>query len=307
MKIFVNEPIHPAAMELLRSRAEVVSEWEDVPAVSAALVRTTKIGPDFLNRVKQLRVIGKHGIGYDNIDIASAKERGIAVVYTPLANVNSVAELAVSLFLALARKLVSAQKLIRSGECTRIAPPELTGTELSGKTVALIGLGHIAQQVAQILGVGFHCHLVGYDPYVSREKMATLDIEKADCLKEALRAGDLINISVPLNDSTRGMIGSAELGVCRPTAILVNTARGGIVDEVALYEALSRNELAAAASDVFAVEPPGVDMPLMSLPNFLPTPHIGANTEEALYRMGITVVEDLFAVLNGVSPRFPVP
>jgi len=103
------------------------------------------------------------------------------------------------------------------------------------------------------------------------------------------------------------MIGSAELGVCRPTAILVNTARGGIVDEVALYEALSRNELAAAASDVFAVEPPGVDMPLMSLPNFLPTPHIGANTEEALYRMGITVVEDLFAVLNGVSPRFPVP
>ena len=206
MKIFVNEPIHPAAMELLRSRAEVVSEWEDVPAVSAALVRTTKIGPDFLNRAKQLRVIGKHGIGYDNIDIASAKERGIAVVYTPLANVNSVAELAVSLFLALARKLVSAQKLIRSGECTRIAPPELTGTELSGKTVALIGLGHIAQQVAQILGVGFHCHLVGYDPYVSREKMATLDIEKADCLKEALRAGDLINISVPLNDSTRGMI-----------------------------------------------------------------------------------------------------
>lgn len=173
--------------------------------------------------------------------------------------------------------------------------------------MALIGLGHIAQQVAQILGVGFHCHLVGYDPYVSREKMATLDIEKADCLKEALRAGDLINISVPLNDSTRGMIGSAELGVCRPTAILVNTARGGIVDEVALYEALSRNELAAAASDVFAVEPPGVDMPLMSLPNFLPTPHIGANTEEALYRMGITVVEDLFAVLNGVSPRFPVP
>ena len=137
--------------------------------------------------------------------------------------------------------------------------------------------------------------------------MATLDIEKADCLKEALRAGDLINISVPLNDSTRGMIGSAELGVCRPTAILVNTARGGIVDEVALYEALSRNELAAAASDVFAVEPPGVDMPLMSLPNFLPTPHIEANTEEALYRMGITVVEDLFAVLNGVSPRFPVP
>ena len=258
MKIFVNEPIHPAAMELLRSRAEVVSEWEDVPAVSAALVRTTKIGPDFLNRAKQLRVIGKHGIGYDNIDIASAKERGIAVVYTPLANVNSVAELAVSLFLALARKLVSAQKLIRSGECTRIAPPELTGTELSGKTVALIGLGHIAQQVAQILGVGFHCHLVGYDPYVSREKMATLDIEKADCLKEALRAGDLINISVPLNDSTRGMIGSAELGVCRPTAILVNTARGGIVDEVALYEALSRNELAAAARDVFAVEPPGV-------------------------------------------------
>ena len=151
MKIFVNEPIHPAAMELLRSRAEVVSEWEDVPAVSAALVRTTKIGPDFLNRAKQLRVIGKHGIGYDNIDIASAKERGIAVVYTPLANVNSVAELAVSLFLALARKLVSAQKLIRSGECTRIAPPELTGTELSGKTVALIGLGHIAQQVAHRL------------------------------------------------------------------------------------------------------------------------------------------------------------
>ena len=178
----------------------------------------------------------------------------------------------------------------------RLLPPRLNGRLIP-----------IAQQVAQILGVGFHCHLVGYDPYVSREKMATLDIEKADCLKEALRAGDLINISVPLNDSTRGMIGSAELGVCRPTAILVNTARGGIVDEVALYEALSRNELAAAASDVFAVEPPGVDMPLMSLPNFLPTPHIGANTEEALYRMGITVVEDLFAVLNGVSPRFPVP
>ena len=197
--------------------------------------------------------------GVNAINVACARERGIPVVFTPTSNSNAVAELAISLMLAAARKLKGNDRMLMRG-AERIVPPSLSGLELTGKTLGLVGYGHIGSCVARI--------------------------------------------AVPLTEETRGLIGAAELAACRKNAILVNTARGGVVDEAALYTALVEGKLFAAASDVFVDEPAQPDNPLLSLENFIGTLHMGASTEEALLRVGRDVAEDVIAVLQGREPRY---
>ncbi|SNT25352.1 D-3-phosphoglycerate dehydrogenase [Anaerovirgula multivorans] len=306
MKIFLNEYIHPLAVEKLKKRAEIVTNFDHIEDIDAIILRTQRVTEDMIIRAKKLKVIGKHGIGYDSIDIEAARENGVRVVFTPLANVNSVAELIVTLMLSTSRNITIAHKKIAKSEFQTIAPKEIIGVEVEGKILGLVGIGKISQTVASILGRGFNVKVIGYDPHISWEKSNELGIEKYENLNDMISRADYISISVPLTDDTKNLIGEKQMNCFKPTAILVNTSRGGVVDEKALLEALKAGKLRAAASDVFLREPPNRENPLVELDNFIATPHIGANTEEALYRMGMTVVEEVMAVLDGRNPKFIV-
>lgn len=310
MRIHVTEMIHDKALKKLREHAEVVT-WED-PAVrdlsraDGVIVRAAVIDRVMMENAPNLKVIGKHGVGVDAIDVAAARELGKTVVFTPHANMESVAELAVAFMLAASRNIPRGHDRLRAGAYEKIAPKELTGVELQNKTLGLVGLGRIGRRVGEICGGGFGMALAGYDPFLPDEMFAKLGIKKAATVEELLPQADYVSISVPLTPETANLINAERLAICKKTAILVNTARGGIVEEEALYAALRDGTIRAAASDVFAKEPIRPENPLMSLPNFIAMPHIGASTEESLIRMGETVVDDVLRVLRGDVPLYPV-
>lgn len=298
-------------MKLLREQADEVVTWED-PAVrdlsraDGVIVRTAVVDRNMMENAPGLKVIGKHGVGVDAIDVAAARELGKTVVFTPHANMEGVAELAVAFMLAASRQIPLGNARLREGVIEKIAPKDLTGVELKDKTLGLVGLGRIGRRVGEICRGGFGMTLVGFDPFLPDKAFADLGITKANTVGELLPQADFISISVPLTKETTRLLDEARLRLCKPSAILVNTARGGIVDEDALYRALQRGLLRAAASDVFENEPVRPDHPLMSLPNFTAMPHVGASTEESLVRMGETVVADVLRVLRGDAPLYPV-
>jgi D-3-phosphoglycerate dehydrogenase len=245
----------------------------------------------------QLKVIGRCGVGLDNIDLKAAGERGIPVVYTPGANAQTVADLTLGLLLALARKIPQADRMTRDGQWKRIM-----GNDVWGKTLGICGLGQIGFNVAK-RAKGFEMNVVAYDLFENPSLAGELGIDyksKAEILGES----DFITLHLPLTPETRGFISIADLRAMKKTAILVNTSRGGIVDENALYMALKEGEIAGAALDVFEHEPPG-KTPLVELDNFIGSPHIGGITTEALGRIGMTVARDIVAVLKGQAPKFP--
>ncbi len=305
MKIYLSDYIDPAAVELLRSRAEITDNFDRPEELDAIILRNIPVTAELMDRCKNLKVIGKHGVGVNTIDVAAAKERGIQVIYTPTANADSVAEMTVALFMALARKIPLANTNCARGDYTSIAPKELIGTEIGGKTLGQIGMGNIAQRIARILRDGFGCRILGYDPFISAEDAAARGFEKVDELYELLERSDLVNINVPLVKSTEHMIDAEAFSHFKSGALFVNAARGAVIREDALYEALVSGEVKAAACDTFVSEPPAVDNPLLSLPNFIATPHVGGSTEESLERTGREVVEDVLRVLSGEKPEHP--
>ena len=310
MRVHVTEPIHEAALETLREHAEVVT-WEDpdvrdLSKADGVIVRTAIVDKAMMLAAPSLKVIGKHGVGVDAIDVASARELGKTVVFTPQANMEGVAELAVAFMLTVSRKIPYGHAQLKAGAVPKVAPKELTGVELKDKTLGLVGLGRIGQRVGEICGKGFTMNLVGYDPFLPDEMFAKLGIKKAATVEELLPQADYISISVPLTPETANLINAERLTLCKKNAILINTARGGLVDEDALCAALQSGQIQAAASDVFAKEPPAPENPLLTLPNFVAMPHVGASTEESLERMGMTVVSDVLRVLRGEAPLYPV-
>ncbi len=312
MNVHVLEPIHAKAMAALRAQAGIeVVDWEnpsvrDLSLADGIIVRAAKVDRRAMESAPRLRVIGKHGVGVDAIDLAAARELGKIVTFTPQANMEGVAELAVAFLLTMARNIVWGNMQLRAGNIASIAPKELTGLELKEKTLGLVGLGRIGRRVGEILQKGFSMRVIGFDPFLPEEKFAALGMERAATIEELLPRADCISISVPLTPETTNLLDAGRLALCKPEAILVNTARGGIVDEAALYEALRSGSLRAAASDVFVEEPVSKDHPLLSLRNFAAMPHIGATTEESLIRMGETVVADVARVLRGEEPLYPV-
>lgn len=306
MRIYLSEDIHPDAVKKLKERAEIVSNFEHIEDLDAIILRTVCVTKEMMEQAISLKVIGKHGVGYDSIDIDAAKEMGIKVVYTPGANAQSVAELIVGLMFDISRNISRAHGLIQKSQIEKIAPSYLIGRELSGKVLGLIGMGNIAQIVGRRLMAGFDMKVIGYDPYIEKVQYERLGVEGCTSINDVLSQADFISVSVPLTVSTRHMIGTEELQRFKKDAILINASRGGVIDENALYQALSEGWIRGAASDVFIDEPPKGDNPLMTLPNFLGTPHMGANTEEAGYRVGMSVVEDVLRVLDGEKPFHPV-
>jgi D-3-phosphoglycerate dehydrogenase len=276
------------------------SEEQGIEVVRDAdvlVVGLQRITGKVLDAAKRLKVIGRCGVGLDNIDLKAAGERGIPVVYTPGANAQTVADLTMGLILALARKIPQADRMTRGGQWKRIM-----GNDIWGKTLGICGLGQIGFNVAK-RAKGFDMNVVAYDLFENPPLAGELGIEyksKAEILGES----DFITLHLPLTPETQGFIGIDELRAMKKSAILVNTSRGGIVDENALHLALKEGEIAGAALDVFEHEPPG-KTPLVELDNFIGTPHIGGITTEALGRIGMTVARDIVAVLKGQAPKFP--
>lgn len=304
MTVFLDEYIDPQARKRLEKYATVVNHFDDPNAIDGIILRVYPVDAELMKKCKNLKVIGKHGVGCNTIDLESARRLGITVVNTPRANTNSVAELIVGEILDIARNITTAHNKSKHGEFTTIAPTEMTGIELTGKTLGLIGTGNIAQRTAEILTGGFGMKVVAYDPYVSAETMEKLGYQKYEDVGDMIAQADVVNISVPLTPSTKDLVSGEIFDRFKPGAILVNAARGGIVNEKDLYEALSTGKLRAAACDAFVTEPPSAEnTALYNLPNFVGTPHIGATTHEALERMGMEIVDEVLQVLNGGEAR----
>ena len=299
MKVFLCESIHPKALAYLKTRAEIVSSWDELETVDVIINRNLKLPFEVLSKAKHLKVIAVHGTGSDGIDLQYCENHNITIIYVPFQNSNSVAELIVTFALTMLRKLPLADRLVISGKLTQNAPPELFGNELHGKTFGLIGVGDIARRVARMVKTSFDCRVIGYDPYYQEEKATKVGVERCMTIEELLGQADIVNISVHYSESTANLINAERLALCKPNMLLINTSRGGIVDEGALYDALKSRKIGGAACDVWLHEPPSTDNPLVGLDNVLATPHLGANTDEALLRVGMQMVEEIFSVMDG--------
>jgi D-3-phosphoglycerate dehydrogenase len=252
----------------------------------------TKVTRELLAVSPNLRVVGRAGVGVDNIDLEVATAAGIPVINAPEGNTVSAAELAMALILAVARKVASADNSVRSGEWAR---SRFSGMEIRGKTLALVGAGRIGAEVAK-RARAFGMRTVAHDPYLTQERAEELEVERVG-LAEALAQGDVVSLHVPLTSATEGMIGRKELQAMKPTAILINAARGGVVDEDALVEALEAEEIAGAALDVYFTEPLPEGSPLREAPNLVLTPHLGASTAEAQELVASEIAEGVRAAL----------
>ncbi len=311
MKTFLCEYIHPEARKELESFSEIISDWERLPECDAAINRNLQMTKEVLKSAKNMKVIAVHGTGMDGVDLDAAQELGIRVFNTPYRNATSVAELNIALMLMTARKVTLVRQDIEEG--ASFAEPAvvsgLQGTELGGKTVAFLGVGEIAKKTIRICRNGFEMHCIGWSRSLTKEKAAELGIEYAGSIAEAVKMADFVMLGMALNEETRGIIGEAEFAAMKQGAILINTARGALVDEKALLDALTetdtdgRARLSAAGLDVVTEEPITNIHPLYHLPNVVLTPHIGANTEEALYRVGMACVDGIreFLLLCNVA------
>jgi D-3-phosphoglycerate dehydrogenase / 2-oxoglutarate reductase len=270
--------------------ADLASALEDCDAV---IVRSgTTITRDALPSSSRLRVIGRAGVGVDNIDVAAATERGIAVLNAPSGNTISAAELAFALLLAVVRRVPAADRSMKAGEWDR---KSFSGIELAGKTLGLIGAGRIGGEVAR-RARAFGMRVVAYDPFITPERATALEIELAE-LDAVITGADVVSLHVPLTEQTAGLVGAAELARMRRGVIIINAARGGVLDEAALIEALRSGHVAGAALDVFAEEPLPADHPLRSLGNVVLTPHLGASTVEAQQNVALEITQAVRAAL----------
>ena len=297
-KIYLSELVADSVRQMLADHYEIVDNFDHPEEIEAVLVRQVPMSRERIEQMPNLKVISMHGIGLDRIDMEAAKEHGVQVFNVPAMGAEAVGELAVTYMMALARKLKQAENGLKQGKYTSFGPAELVGHELTGKTLGVIGMGNISQVVMRIMRNSFGMTVLGYDPFASTEKAAALGAEKVETVKELFSRSDFINISVPLTDSTRNMVNAEVLAAAKPGLILVNTARGGIIDEDALYQALQTGPIGGAGLDVTVQEPIDKDNPLLSLDNFMCSPHIGGSTYESRERVGTVAAQHILDILG---------
>ncbi|HJQ75268.1 MAG TPA: phosphoglycerate dehydrogenase [Gaiellaceae bacterium] len=298
-RVLVREEISEAGIDLLRSHFEVDVDRDSaleeiIGGYDAIVVRSaTKLTADVIDRAERLKVIGRAGVGVDNVDVEAATRRGIIVANTPDSTIVSAAEHTIGLLVALARNIPQAHAALKQGRWERSA---YGGVELAGKTLGVLGFGRIGQQVARrALGLGMR--VVAYDPYVSAERFRELGAERVETPEDAYAAADFLTLHLPLTAETRGSVGAAAFEAMRPGVRIVNAARGELVDEDALVAALGSGRVGGAALDVFGSEP--YAGPLLELDNVVVTPHLAASTGEAQDRAGVIVAEQVAAALEG--------
>ena len=295
----VREPIAAAGIDLLRERFDVdVDPDGDLAArigdYDAIIIRSgTHLDAGLIEKATKLKVIGRAGVGIDNVDLDAASRRGIVVANAPESTIVSAAEHTLGLLLGLSRSIPQAHAALKEGRWDR---SRFAGHELAGKTLGLVGFGRIGRQVAR-LARGLDMQVLAFDPYVSAERFAELGVDRVETLPELLAASDFASLHLTLTEDTHGLIGREELAAAKDGIKLVNAARGELVDEEALVEALGSGKVAGAALDVFAEEP--YSGPLLELDNVVVTPHLAASTEEAQDRAGVIVAEQVAAALEG--------
>jgi D-3-phosphoglycerate dehydrogenase / 2-oxoglutarate reductase len=298
-KVLVREPIAEAGIDLLRERFDVdVDSNGDlagkIGAYDAIVIRSaTKLTADLLQHAERLKVIGRAGVGVDNVDVEAATRRGIVVANAPESTVTSAAEHTIGLLVALARNIPQAHAALKQGRWERST---WGGIELEGKTLGVLGFGRIGQQVARrALGLGMR--VVAYDPFVAKERFRELGADRAETAEDVLAVAEFLTLHLPLTAETRGFLGRDAIERLPDGARVINAARGELVDEEALADALRSGRLAAAALDVYSEEP--YSGPLLELDNVVVTPHLAASTEEAQDRAGVIVAEQVAAALEG--------
>ena len=312
-KVLFFDRMHSAGTKLLQEKCDlvyldsfgeesVIHRMKDVDAI--IIVRRGEVTRKIIESSPRLKVIGKHGVGVEKIDLLAAKEHGVSVVYTPTSNYQSVAEHFVTLALMLAKRIKLGETSYQKGRWKN-DPFEFLGMDLFGKTLGVMGFGRIGQQTARICRRGFEMSILYSDivsyPEIEKELRARR-VEKQLLFKES----DFISINLPLIPQTQGLVNAELIKLMKPTSFLLNMARGPIWNEKDVVRALAEKWISGVGTDVFESEPTSADNPLFQFDSFVGTPHMGAHTEESMMRSSL-VAEDILAVLEGKAPRFPVP
>jgi len=310
VKVVVSELAWPQLMEILSATAQVISDdrlWSDsirfkdeLATADALVIRNqTQVNRDLLAAAPRLRVIGRLGVGLDNIDLVACRERGIQVVFGRNANAVSVAEYVFAVMMAVSRRVTEATDSVKNGAWDRRL---FTGTELAGRTLGIVGLGDIGGRLAK-RAKAFGMRVLATDPVVTGSSFFVAEFEVEVCdLARLLAESDFVSLHVPLIPSTTGLIGPDQLQQMKPTAWVINTSRGGIIQEEPLYQALRKGWIGGAALDVRAVEPPVANDPLSTLDNVILTPHVAGLTDESQARTAVMVAEDVRRVLLDQRP-----
>jgi D-3-phosphoglycerate dehydrogenase len=308
-RVLLSDTLSPRGIELLRGNPALQVELkpglspDELAAIiepfHALVIRSgTRVTREVIDRAHSLKVIGRAGVGVDNVDLEAATRRGIVVMNSPSGNSVTTAEHAISMMMALARHIPAADFSTKQGKWER---EKFVGTEVCGKTLGVVGLGNIGRIVAD-RAAGLKMKVIGYDPILAAQAAARLGIELVS-LTEIYERADFITVHTPLTDETRGMIGDRAIGLMKPGVRIINCARGGIVDETALARALKSGKIAGAALDVFVEEPPPADHPLLTLPNVITTPHLGAATGEAQVQVAIDIAQQVTDFLTNGAIR----
>lgn len=306
-KVLIPRKVTPEGIEYMRAHGCEVDAREEMSATElkaaitdydAVLLRTDVLDEETIRSAKNLKIIARHGVGFDNIDIEAATAHGVYVTYTPSANINSVAEHVTGLLLAVSRQIVKVDKAVRQGNFG--VRDNSTGTELKGKTLGIIGLGNIGKLVARKCALGFDMNVIAYDPYAKPPEEEY--ISKVEEIDDLLQQADFISLHLPYNKALHHFINEEKLNLMKPGAFLINAARGGLVDETALYKTLAEKRIVGAALDVFEQEPVSADHPLLELDNLVVTPHIAALTQEALITMSLDCAKEIVRVKNNEEP-----
>jgi D-3-phosphoglycerate dehydrogenase len=312
-KVLISDKMDPKAAQIFHERGIHVDEItgktaDELKAIigaydGLAIRSSTKVTKDILEHAGRLKVVGRAGIGVDNVDIPAASAKGVVVMNTPFGNSITTAEHAIALMFALARQLPEADVSTQAGKWEK---NRFMGVEVTGKTLGLIGCGNIGSIVAS-RAIGLKMKVVAFDPFLSPERAVELGVEKVE-LDELLRRADFITLHTPLTDQTRNILSRENLAKTKAGVRIINCARGGLIDEAALKEGLDSGHVAGAALDVFETEP-AKESPLFGTPNFISTPHLGASTNEAQVNVAIQVAEQMsdFLLLGGITNAINVP
>lgn len=305
-KVLLTEPIQPIGIDILKKQVEVVIAPNPEPNTIESMIkdfdglisRNTYIGEAILSKAKKLKVIASHGVGTDHIDICAATKHGVFVVNTPGANAQSVAEAVIGLLLSICRKICKGNNALKIYH-DFYHRHKCLGTDLYNKTIGIIGMGNIGRKLARICTQGFKMRVIYYDPFVEQEKIGDENVVKVEKLDDIFIHSDFVSLNCPYTRNLHHMVDECKLNLMKPTAYLINCARGSLIDEKALYYALKNRRIAGAALDVYAQEPPDMDNPLFTLDNIVTTPHIAAFSNDSMNRMSLISAQDVLYVLNG--------
>lgn len=311
-KVLLVQSIHSEGIELLEKEVEVIfasgisasTLRREIKGINGVIVRTAPFPGEIIQAADRLEVIGRHGVGVDNIDIKTASKYKISVVYTPGVTDIPVAEHAFGFMVTLAKRYLITDRALREGKFK--IREEFSAVDLNEKTLGIIGVGRIGSTMAQKCKAAFNMKVLAYDPYLSPDKAKQMGIILTGSLTELLEKSDFVTIHTPLTAETENLIGKEELGQMKKSAFLINTARGGIVNEKALFQALKEKWIAGAALDVFLEEPPPFDHPLFGLENIVLSPHMASLTRECVVTMARVVVQGVLDVLGGKRPQYIV-